>query len=185
MHTGNPTSDSDPGQPWLVSDDPALGRFADEVARLAHVVRRPAADFEATLRGGEFGGVIDAALAPWAADRLTAAIERAVPQVVLPGGLDAGADRAAMDRFGKEVALKTSAARAPVTVLIPTEVWTAGRPLDPGLRDVFRASLVHWAAPSVRVADVEGGIDGDAAATAAVAELRRLTAISSRTSWRC
>ena len=153
---------------WLLSTGSELGGFADHVRSQWPVDTVAASDVEARLRAREYSGLIDAV----------------VPQVVLPGGLDATGSLSALDRLARDIAQKTSASRGPVAVLIPGRSWSAGRPLDPEFLRVFRTSFCNWRAPQVAVVEIDANIDDAECAAAAGATLARITESLSRNSGR-
>ncbi len=99
---------------------------------------------EAAVRAGRVGCVVEMALADVSADpeRLTAAATAGVAMTIAPSAL-VGTPQA-MDRLGRDVAMRTSASRGPVTVL-----------LGPGLPPEFGQSLRNWAGPNVVVRFVD------------------------------
>lgn len=129
------------------------------------------ADLEAFVRAGRAAGVLDLRLADLAdgsaaADRLTAASARGVPQVVAPGGLPPTLTPEAADRLGLDVAQKVSATSGPAAVLLPL----AG--LSPAAA-VINQAVRDWAYGFYLV-EVEGPADTPAFARAAAALLLRL-----------
>lgn len=167
---------------------------------------------EADVLAGRVAAVLELSLTELAAelfglpgragpDRMTAAALRRVPQVIVPGGLDAvpagrvaSAARAAAefagvryerttpeetDRLGREVAHKASAARGPTAVLIPTRGLSAldvdGGPFWwPAADAALRQSFRNWVSPSVRAREVDLHVNDPALAEVAVAELAAL-----------
>lgn len=135
--------------PVALRADPGC-RIADECERRLRsagiAVRRYAEGqaLEADVRAGRAGCVVEMALADVAADpeRLTAAALAGVPMVVAPVSL--AADPRMADRLGRDVAMRASASRGPVTVL-----------LGPGLPPEFGQSLRNWAGPNVVVRVVD------------------------------
>lgn len=95
---------------------------------------------EADVRNGCVGLTIEMELTDVAADaeRLTSAALAGVPMVIAPAALPP--DPRAADRLGRDVALRASASRGPVTVL-----------LGPALPPEFGQSLRNWAGPGVTV----------------------------------
>jgi hypothetical protein len=95
---------------------------------------------EADIRAGRVGCVIEMTLADVPADpeRLTAAAEAGVAMVIAPPALTGGPRE--LDGLGRDVALRASASRGPVTVL-----------LRPGLPPEFGQSLRNWVGPNVAV----------------------------------
>ncbi|MBX7105785.1 MAG: hypothetical protein K1X57_17005 [Gemmataceae bacterium] len=170
-----------PGKPrWLLSTGPELGGFADHVRSQWTVDVVPAGDVEDRLRVQDYSGLIDAWVGVCDVDRFTTAAMLGVPQVVLPGGLDATGSLAALDRLARDIAQKTSASRGPVALLIPGRSWSAGRSLDPEFLRVFRTSFCNWRAPQVAVVEISAGIDEAECASVAGATLARITESSIR-----
>ncbi len=145
------------------------------------------------------GGILSAG-----ADRLTAAGLKGIPQVVSLGALDmvnfgprdSVPDRykhrllyqhnptvtlmrttpEEMDRLGKSIAEKTSAARGPTCVMIPLKGVSAidaeGKPFWwPEADAALFASLRHWIAPNVEVVELDNHINDPAFATACAHKL--------------
>jgi uncharacterized protein (UPF0261 family) len=172
-----------PQLPFAISTGPQTRSLTQLVTRLlaewGHAVRTYEADgsggqqLEADVLAGHIAAVLDLTLTEVAVemlglpggggpDRLTAAALRGVHQVIGIGGLDAVGDHRLSDeesdRLGREIAQKASAASGPVTILVPN------RSVSP----VLVQSLHNWLSPRVRVTAVEGGLNDDAFAVAAV-----------------
>jgi uncharacterized protein (UPF0261 family) len=156
------------------------------------------------LADGVLGGTFGAG-----SDRLTMASLFSVPQVVVPGALDmmrfGPPDAVPLrmrerpwhalspdltlvrttpeenDRLGKEIAFRASAAKGPVSVLVPLHGFSnldcdRGEFWWPEADEAFLRSLLHWKSPEVQVAELDMHINDVAFAAAAVDTL--LTAIS-------
>jgi uncharacterized protein (UPF0261 family) len=128
---------------------------------------------EGALRADRFDAVIDLALAdlvdaPSSSERLTAAAMFGVPQLFVPGGLDSCTPRV-LDRVSKDVALKASASRGPVIILVPERGWSDQLALDAEKLRVLVAGLRLWLSPHVKLRVVPDAV-GDAAFANCVAE---------------
>jgi uncharacterized protein (UPF0261 family) len=163
---------------------------------------------EADVRAGRVAAVFDLSLAELAAelvggatgagpDRLTAAALRGVPQVIVPGALDAlpaaalparlpnrplatfegleylRTTPAENDRLGREIAHKASAARGPTVIVLPRGGLSAldveGGPFWwPEADAALVQSLNNWISPHVRVRRVDVHVNDPAFAAAAV-----------------
>lgn len=166
-------------------------------------------ELEADVLAGRVTAVFDLSLMELAAelvgaeggagrDRLTAAAMRGVPQVIVPGAVDAVlASRESQrpeqrrtteyagvrysrttpeenDRLGREIAHKASAARGPITIVLPLGGLSAldvpGASFDwPEARRALFQSLRNWLAPQVKLIEVDVPINDSRAAKAAVA----------------
>ena len=150
---------------------------------------------EADILAGRVTAVFDLSLMELAAervgaeggagpDRLTAAAMRGVPQIIVPGALDAflasrerqrpedrrTAEFAGVwysrttpeenDRLGREIAHKASAARGSTTIVLPLGGLSAldapGSPFDwPEARQALSPSLRNWLAPQVKLLELD------------------------------
>src|SRR5947209_4109980 len=118
------------GPPTRIMVDIA-SRLLTERSRLVRTYEADGAggrQLEADVLAGRISAVLDVTLTELAAellglpggagpDRLTAAALRGVPQVIVPAGLEAGSPEL-LDRLGREIAHKASAARGPTSILI-------------------------------------------------------------------
>jgi uncharacterized protein (UPF0261 family) len=178
-------------------------------ARVYDTDGRGGRELEADVLAGRVTAVFDLSLMELAAelvgadggagpDRLTAAALRGVPQVIVPGALDAflasrerqrPEDRRTSeyagvlyyrttpeenDRLGREIAHKASAARGPTTIVLPLGGLSAldapGRPFDwPEARLALFQSLRNWLAPQVKMLEVDVHINDSRLAQAVVA----------------
>ncbi len=144
-----------------------------QAAGLQLAVFDTGAELEAFVRTGEAVGVLDLRLTDLvdgsaAADRLTAASARNVPQVVASGGLPATLSPEAADRLGLDVAQRVSASNGPATVLLSLTDLTPAAV-------VFNQAIRDWAY-GFELVEVELSADSPAfAATAAGLLLRHLT----------
>ena len=195
-----------------VSSSPLVRPCADAVVAALTAGNRAVRVYEANGTGGRWleadvlagrvAAVIDLSLTELAAellgvpggagpDRLTAAALRGVPQVIVPGGLDAvrvattipdrrhatfeGVDYlrttpAENDRLGRDIANKASAARGPTTIVLPRGGLSAldgsGRPFHwPEANFALIQSLRNWLGPGVAVVEFAAHVN-DAAFSA-------------------
>jgi uncharacterized protein (UPF0261 family) len=209
--------------PIALSAGPLTKPCADEIGRLLTERGRDVRVYETDGRGGRalesdvLGGrvtaVLDLSLAELAAelfglqsgagpDRLTAAAQRGVPQVIVLAELDAvraggsRPDRRSVDlagvtylrttpeendRLGREIAHKASAARGPTTVLVPLGGLSAldivGGPFWwPAADAALVQSFGNWVSPGVRARKVDLHVNDVAFAAAAVEELTAMGA---------
>jgi uncharacterized protein (UPF0261 family) len=156
-------------------------------------------ELEADVLAGRVSAVFDLSLMELAAesvgadggagpDRLTAAAMRGIPQVIVPGALDAflaSRERERLedrrmteyagvlyarttpeesDRLGREIAHKASAARGPTTIILALRGLSAldapGSPFNwPEARRALFQSLRNWLAPPVHLIDVSAMVN--------------------------
>jgi uncharacterized protein (UPF0261 family) len=180
------------------------------LSRVYETDGRGGRELEADVLAGHVSAVFELSLMELAAelvgadggagpDRLTAAAMRGIPQVIVPGALDAilasrerqrPEDRRTAehtgvlycrttpeenDRLGREIAHKASAARGPTTIVLPLGGLSAldspGTPLDSSeARRALFQSLQNWLAPQVKRLDLDLHIN-DPRTAHAVAEL--------------
>ncbi|HEY1375922.1 MAG TPA: Tm-1-like ATP-binding domain-containing protein [Gemmataceae bacterium] len=204
--------------PIAVTTGPLTRPCADAVRRLLAEQERPVREYvtdgaggralEADVLAGRVAAVVDVSLAELAAelagtaggagpDRLTAAALRGVPQVIVPGELDAvlgpnaPPDRPVIahdrqwyrpttleecDELGREIANKASASRGPVVILVPRGGFSElHRPFAlAGPAGALVQSLRNWVSPSVQVRELNLHVNDPEFAAAAVAALNGL-----------